>query len=177
MAQNSSMLLKLILAGVVLTLIVALANYLNISKSATDFADSGATAELIGNIADGKVFAATFVAMPKFCNTPVVPGTSMSQNDKLSYYANQMTAWIGIPESGSSPYGTLRYGAASRRMACMIMKFAITMQIRKEPGFLNRLVEVQETANYSPSTTDGCDVPDRLTDPLVWTDYSFKLVC
>ena len=171
MAQNSvSMLLKLILAGVVLTLIVALANYLNVSRSITNV-DADTEAQVLTSVNNGKAFAAISSpnVAPSICILPVKIGSALSKSQLISFFASEFTYIYGIPASGVSPYGALRYGSRSQRMACMITKMVFSFQEIKQPGFIQHMVDMQETGDHGVRT--GCDVPDTLTG------LPFTIVC
>ncbi|MFH0912460.1 MAG: hypothetical protein V1807_02275 [Patescibacteria group bacterium] len=155
MAQNSvSMLLKLILAGVVITLIVGIANYLSISKSVSGLADSQTQADIISEITSGQALAAT---APNMCILPVKLGTKLTQSQLASFFGSELTAQFGI----TSPF--------LQRIVCGMFRSVILNQEKKQPGFIQMMVTMQETGNGNPAK--ACDVPDTLTG------LPFKMLC
>ena len=133
MDRNSSHgLLKLILAGVVLILIIVVANYMNSGKVSTGGLNQIASALLLPS-------TAAAAANTIYCPQPVVLGTSMTKAEQVRYAASGTVLQIGVPT----------YMQAA---ACPYFKTAYSM-------FPN-IAAIVESGNGNPAL--ACDMPQTL---------------
>lgn len=140
MDRNSTQgMLKLILAGVVLILIVAVASYMNLSKSTS----SNDLDEVISALLPNQVSAAS-LSIPSaksYCAQPVVRGTSMTPSQIAAYSASMTVLAIETPARWQ-PY------------FCSALK-GIMMRM---PDLLN-IIETGRNGAYP-----ACDVPNTLAE-------------